>query len=618
MLIVGVWHQQSTMIATSTDMMAVYPPVPAILFLLVMIGLYNPLMGRFKSSLRFDASELVTVFIMVLVGTPLVGTAWAQALMPSQISFRYYATPENRYQEDFFPYIKNWFGPRDPETVRGFYEGGMESIPWGDWLPSLLIWALFSVVLYFTFYCLVILVKKQWSERERLSFPLLKLPLELIQGSRDGKHSFLRNKLTWFGVMIPFLIHIVNGLNAYFPGFPAIATTVDLSRYLTEHPWNAMWGVSLTFQSMLIGIGYLMNLEIAFSCWFFFLFQKMMLVIASAMSWSGSDSAMAGFPFLLEQQSGAFFALAVVYLWVLRRHLKESFLAAFGHGKSSGEPGEVSAYRLAWLGLVGGTMFIIGFAMAVGMSLLVGILFFLVIFVQIFVLTRLRAEAGLPPMYAYDSPTKIIDLPFGPTAVGAKNHTGMAMLGWILQDQRGIMMPAFLDSYKLDSENKSRLKGLLVVFAIAIVVGMMVGAWSELVLAYKYGANSMCGWRRGEGHKHFQQLSTLIQNPEQVKSQAPLLFVGVGAAVTFLFSFMRMRFLWWPFHPIGYAVANMMSMWSCIFFGWLARLVMFRLAGTKGYRRGLPFFLGMIMGDFIMRIFWGIMACVIRGKGYLP
>ena len=241
---------QSTMIAISTDMMAVSPPVPAIFFLLLVILLLNPLLGRFKQSLRFSVGELVVVFSMVLVGTPLVGTAWAQAIFPSRVAFRYYATPENRYQQDFFEYVKGWFGPSDPETVRGFFEGGFDKVPWLDWLPTILIWAVFSLVFYFTFIFLTMLVRKQWIERERLSFPLLKMPMELLEGVRDKKHSFLRNKLTWIGIAIPVILHTVNGLNAYFPGFPAITTDLDISRHLTEHPWSSMWGVSIAFRPM--------------------------------------------------------------------------------------------------------------------------------------------------------------------------------------------------------------------------------------------------------------------------------------------------------------------------------------------------------------------------------
>ncbi len=612
-VIIGLWHQQSTMLAISSDLNAVYPPTPAILLLLVVIGLLNPLIGRIKSSLRYDASEVITVYLMTLIGTPLVATGWAQTLLPMQVSPYYYATPENNYQRDFFGHLKSWFGPSEPETVRGFFEGGAQGIPWLQWLPMLLIWGLLSLVIYATFYCVVILVKKQWIERERLSFPLLKLPLEMIQGVTDGKHSLLRNKLTWLGACVPFILHTVNGLNAYLPGIPAIPTSLDLSRFLTQHPWNAMWGVELHFKPMVIGVGYLMNLEVAFSCWFFFLMQKLMLVVTAAMAWSGADSAMAGFPWLQEQQHGSFLALFIVYLWVLRKHLKDSFKVAV-----SGVGEEAAKYRLAWGGLIGGSLFIIGFAKFAGMSLLVAVIFFLLLLVHTFVYSRINAEAGLAHGHMDEAVTDIVSVPFGSTAVGTKDLTVLASFGWVMKDMRACMMPRFLDGYKLDTENKTRLKGILIVIGLAVIVGMIVGAWTELVLCYKYGANSLCNWRRGQAHAPFQSLSALIQNPLLVKSPMPSLAIGFSMAVIFLFSYLRMRFIWWPFHPIGYAVSMAMGIWSMFFFGWLFRLVIFKMGGTNGYRKALPFFLGMILGDFIMFGFWGLMGACIKGHGYLP
>ncbi len=618
-VIEAIWHQQSTQMAKSSDLMGISPPIPAIIFLLLILVGLNPLLRRINSGLSFCASELVTVFTMVIVGLPLVTTGWAQAIFPSRIAFRYFASVENNYQRDFFAYIKSWVGPSDPEVVRGFYEGGVEVIPWLAWLPSLLVWSAFTLVFYFTFVCLVILVKDKWINEERLSFPLLKLPLELIAAAEKKGESILKNKLLWIGCIIPFALHTVNGLNAYIPGVPAIDIQFSISSHLNNHPWSSMSGVVLFFRPLLIGIGYLMSLDVSFSLWFFFLLQKLMLVVSAAMAWSGSESALAGFPFAAQQKTGAIIALAVVYVWALRKHLGASFKTAFlGKGGSQTAPAEARQYRMAWLGFLGGSAAVVGFSMVIGMSLLVGGLFFLITFIHIFVLTKIRAEGGVPCIYVYDPPGDILKLPFGSHALGKHNLAGMALFGYVMQDVRATMMPNFLDGYKLNRENKSLLKGLAVVFLVAIVVGMACGVWTEFELCYKYGANALGQWRRAESSRWFKELSTLIQNPVLPKSQMPLVFAGVGAGITFLLSFLRTRFLWWPFHPIGYAISSILWIeWSCIFLGWLARLVIYRLGGSKSYRRFLPFFLGLIMGDFIMYGFWAFMGSVIRGKGYL-
>ncbi len=630
LVVIAIWQQQGSQLAGSFEVATTRPPIPAIAFLFLVLLLINPLLGKVKAGLRYAASELYTVLIMVLVGSPLLGTGWAQSLLPSRVAFRYYATLENNYERDFFAYTRKWYGPNDPETVRAFFEGGAERVPWLEWLPTLLVWCSFSLVLYFTCICLVALIKDQWVERERLSFPILKLPIELLQGFEDGRHGLLRNKMTWLGAAIPFVIHTVNGLNAYFPGFPALTTGIDLSRHLQLHPWNAMQGIGIFFRPVMIGIGYLMNLDVAFSCWFFFLFQKLMLAVSAAMAWSGTDSPLAGFPFLQQQERGAILALTVIYIWVMRRQLRGSFRAAFFSGGGSrpvrhslGEggtaPTEVGHYRIAWLGFISGSIFILGFCGMMGMSIAIGAVFFFLIFSRFLVLSRFRAEAGIPPIYGAETPAQFLAQPFGSKALGTRNLVGMAFLGWVMQDTRAAVMPNILEGYKLSESGRKRIKGLMLIMVVALLVAMCAGIWTQLELSYKYGLTTLNDWRRMEAHKHFQNLSALVQNPQRpVRPAVPMLFVGVGAGFTVLLSFLRTRLLWWPLHPLGYAAGTFALHfdWSGIFFGWLFRLVVFRLAGSKGYRRFLPFFLGLILGDLIMLGFWGILGCTIRGAGY--
>ncbi len=589
-------------------------------FLLAVLLLLNPVLGRIRKALRFSVLELAIVYIVVIVGAPLFGTGWAHSFMHTRVNFRYFATPENGYERDFFPYVKDWFGPTDATAYRGFFEGGM-SVPWLEWLPSLLIWAAFTLVLYFTFVCLTALIKEQWMERERLSFPILKLPLALLEGFADGKHKILKNKLTWLGASIPFVLHGINGLNHYFSALPAITSHIDLSRHLTEAPWDSVWGLSILVRPMMIGFSYLMSLEVSFSLWFFFILMKLQLALAAAMAWGGAESAMAGFPFKEYQGWGAIFALAGIYIWMMRRHLKNSFKKAFlSRGASRGAPTAVGQHKLPWIGFIVGSVFIICFSVRVGMSLLVTLIFFGIIFLTVLVLTRLRAEAGLIPLTSTQSPAEFITKPLGSNVLGAKNMTAMAFFGWIMQDTQSTWMPHMLDGFKLGQAGKSRARTVLAVMLVAAVIAMCFGSWSYLTENYKYGANSLNTWRRVEGHAHFQQVSTLITNPEKVLSpNMPMVFVGVGAALTLLLQFLRMRFIWWPLHPLGYAAAGTLYMdynTSCIFFGWLFRLVIFRLGGSKLYRRSLPFFLGLILGDLLVLGFWDIIGFFVRGAGY--
>jgi len=71
---------------------------------------------------------------------------------------------------------------------------------------------------------------------------------------------------------------------------------------------------------------------------------------------------------------------------------------------------------------------------------------------------------------------------------------------------------------------------------------------------------------------------------------------------------MRFRFLWWPFHPIGYVMTNLRWIlywiWFSFFIGWLFKAVVMRYGGVSGYRRFMPFFVGLIIGEMVGNGFW--------------
>jgi hypothetical protein len=84
-------------------------------------------------------------------------------------------------------------------------------------------------------------------------------------------------------------------------------------------------------------------------------------------------------------------------------------------------------------------------------------------------------------------------------------------------------------------------------------------------------------------------------------------------------SLLRQTFVWWPFHPIGYVLAGTPSMdymWCPFFLGWLIKLVILRYGGIRIYRQALPFFLGLILGDYIVPTLWGLWGMAAHTQVY--
>jgi hypothetical protein len=98
-----------------------------------------------------------------------------------------------------------------------------------------------------------------------------------------------------------------------------------------------------------------------------------------------------------------------------------------------------------------------------------------------------------------------------------------------------------------------------------------------------------------------------------------LLGIVAGFAFAYFLMLMRYRFVWWPFHPIGYAIAADWTtglIWLPLLIGWAAKNLTMRYAGPKAYRRGVPIALGMVLGEFAVGGFWSLLAMFTRKPQY--
>ena len=82
---------------------------------------------------------------------------------------------------------------------------------------------------------------------------------------------------------------------------------------------------------------------------------------------------------------------------------------------------------------------------------------------------------------------------------------------------------------------------------------------------------------------------------------------------------MKLQFAGWPFHPLGFAVSGSWSMntiWVPILIAWAAKAITLRYAGLRGYRTLLPFFFGLVLGDFTVGCLWPLVGWVFQVPYY--
>jgi hypothetical protein len=82
---------------------------------------------------------------------------------------------------------------------------------------------------------------------------------------------------------------------------------------------------------------------------------------------------------------------------------------------------------------------------------------------------------------------------------------------------------------------------------------------------------------------------------------------GVGGSVMAGLMLARHTFLWWPLHPLGFAVSSI-SLTNYIsfsvFLAWLIKTLILKYGGIVMFHRARPFFLGLILGQFFVAGIW--------------
>ena len=90
---------------------------------------------------------------------------------------------------------------------------------------AIVVWSVFIVVLLGAMYCLNVMLRKPWVEHERLTFPLVHLPLELTR--EEMSRSLFRSRSFWFAFVLVCLFRSVTGLHRVVPSFPDLADFAD-------------------------------------------------------------------------------------------------------------------------------------------------------------------------------------------------------------------------------------------------------------------------------------------------------------------------------------------------------------------------------------------------------
>jgi hypothetical protein len=598
---------------------------PAVIGILLLLIALNGL-GRLLSKRAFlTPQDLLVVYSMMTVAAMISSRGLMEKLIPLIITPNYFADGGNEWRDRYFPHLKPWLHPFDTtggekqEVAVRFFEGLRvgEPIPWQVWVGPLLWWSVLALLIFGAFLCMAAILRKQWVDNEKLSFPLVQLPLEMAGFGDSNAVPLFRNRLMWLGFMIPFTIFSMKGLHTWYPAVPDITVEWNLGDFLQQPPWNGIYYTPLKISFAIIGFMFLLPSDLVFSLWFFFLLSRAQDVLATALNMD--TVGMPNYPTPLYrgyQAMGAYLVLTGYLLMVARPHLTRVWRNVTGESTGD-DANELISYRAAFWGFWGCVLGAGAFLVMTGMNpLLAAMQLFGLFFVIAFIMGRSTAEAGMLMTESSFRPVDFLRLLTPLHTLGPQNLTALALSdSLIMRDQRSLLLGGFLDGLRIaDGAQiaRGRFAGL---FLVAVLLSIVAAAIIQLWLPYTFGGVSLYGYvYLGNNRMGFDDYRQYLQpGALPLNWQGPT-FLGVGVAVTSFLVWGRANLGTFPFHPLGYAICSSWTMivfWFSAFMAWLIKSLILRYGGMKLYRLARPFFLGMILGEFLSALLWTIANAIL-------
>ncbi len=624
----------------SKTVMAQLPAILVSFFILTIVSQLLPRIG-------LNPHELTVVYSMI-ASTMGIALWWTAPNLYSSLyhlTLSPYAAIAPKYQPPF------WC-PTDTSLLTPAITGN-SVVPWGAWTMPMLWWFSFTLmmVLYTHFFALI--MRKQLIEIEKLPFPIATAAHMLIgaESSEETKKGILSSpklRLAFVGIILGLIIPGFFGpFNKFVPTIPALNDELNLNPYLIETLPNALLGSSF-FGGLTVAILFLWPTDLLLSSFVFYIIFGIIIPVVQVMMGilpyiPGQVPLMyyyinivpgLGGIFVPPAQAanavqiatithiGAPMGIAVFSLILAKDHLIKT-IKAIKNPEIEDEP-----YRIYWIGLILSFIGFLGLLVLCEMPAIFAVLSLIVFQFNNLLNIRIRGEAGYvgnaslnygPGFGAYHYAPAAYTMVYFPVSAEARSTRafwvsemfhGWSQTGSLTGSATPTPSVRGMESFKLAELTRTRIKGMIVTqifaFCIAIVIGMVVSLWG----AYTYGLSArwpsrfmpdMSNWVVDgiDGDTSGSTFSMYIFGPPP---RLPEFLVGF--ILTGVLTFLRLRFVWFPLHPLGVVLSfsDLTFSW-CLFYGivWALKVLVIKIGSVKLYEeKAVPLCLGYIVGWAIL------------------
>ena len=594
---VVVWNTYVEYIAHTGRINITHFPV-ALFVPFTVVCLINGGLRRKNVPWAFEPTELLVVVAMGLVGAAIPAYGLTSYFL-GVIAIPYYlATPENQWAPFFHQHLPEWLIPsNEGDAMRWLFEGLPSPempIPWSVWLVPMSGWMLFIGAIVLGSITIAIMLRKQWADYERLTYPILH-PARDLADSGNPITGVLHNRLFWIGFAIPFLIISWNMISYFNPGFPRVSLYRGWMPTLEYFP-----SIHVNVNWYTIGFAYFANVDVlasivVFYLWFWFqvgIYRRLGIGL-SKKSNTKSDATVS------LQASGAFLTMILWGLWLARSHLKDIFTKAFKPSHPVDDSDELMSYRACTFGFLFSFVFIVFWLNSVGIAVDVAVILTAGIFMSYIGIARVIAESGVVYYSMNLNGEGLINFLFGgPNAFDPSTKTALRVIASIRSQGKGMFMPPLVHATRIGGSIEKNKRRIVPALFMTIFIGIGVAIVYSLYLGYTWGAYNFNDYpftRYPPGN--FDSLVKALKDEIKWEPQR-YTFFGIGIATYLIVSTLRYRLTWWPLTPIGLMVpmtAAIHSIFS-IFLTWGTKSILLKLGGVNLYRKCRPIFVGLLAG----------------------
>ncbi len=554
--------------------------------------------------------------------------------------------------EAYGKYVPVFWTP-EASTWENLIAGPTVPLNWAEWAPSYVGWVVLPIVLFFFVLSWTNLFHHRWLAVEELPVPYAQGPYEIVRNIHQPR-GMSRTLLT-VGLVLGFLFYVPYVFSNMFKWFP------DIYGWTMDPPWCVWAAGSLEFTEAMpamarmvpgvvclnlnpiwVALLYFAPISILFSWWFLWLVIVVIGIqvaytfgyYTGTMSGVGEGSAFWGRGSVIYEEApmklGAFSnfgvlpGIVIFYLILNRHYIASTLKAAFGKAGSSESEAQLPiSYRTNYMMMIVSTVLLLIVLGILGVGVISPLLIF-IFWIEFLGWMRVYVSLGPLPLFNLTGNGwfKVV----WPTMTDEMKTTEFVMStafannisGW---DGNNGFYNAVSDTwagYGFGRYAEANPKNIFLVMVAAGILAPFIGYTTMIWLSSQVGYNALpfphdWNWFSISSTEGYVA-GIFTGGPGAWVPQAMLGFIVTG-----IFTFLRMRFAWWPLDPIGLLMATNIEQFGFSglimppLIAWILKVLTIRVGGAKAYDQyGKPVAAGFIGGYAVSIVLLGGPLAIYR------